>query len=251
MLTTSRTAGRTIVARRLLLAQHRNFSSHGGRGDRLVAPKYDDRQLWVSFADPATMRRRLVGVAQQVREQIDLAPEHLPDLRFPNEEKRIRQGFWFMRFMKEQARTSATQQLHDKEFESACGTLRGRLRCTPGKWHQDVCMHLTIPRSDPDPVVEWLRATFNPYGRLACVRTPRLQNNWDQGFGFVEFDAPEDADAAVQALDGTMGPIPGCRMYVDFATLSKGEPLAAMLPPPILPIRRRSPGPARAMIETQ
>ena len=242
---------RNIGARRLLLAHNRNFSSHGGRGDRLVAPKYDDRQLWVSFADPATMRRRLVGVAQQVREQIDLAPEHLPDLRFPNEEKRIRQGFWFMRFMKEQARTSATQQLNDKEFESACGTLRGRLKCTPGKWHQDVCMHLTIPRSDPDPVVEWLRATFNPYGRLACVRTPRLQNNWDQGFGFVEFDAPEDADAAVQALDGTMGPIPGCRMYVDFATLSKGEPLAAMLPPPILPIRRRSPGPARAMIETQ
>ena len=71
------------------------------------------------------------------------------------------------------------------------------------------------------------------------VRTPRVKNNWDQGFGFVEFEEADAAEAALESLDGTPSLVEGCRMFVDFAKANQGEPLMQLRPPPILPPRRR------------
>lgn len=201
---------------------------------RKAGPQYDERQLWISLADLATMRRRLVGVAQQVRMQLDgdgVTDAELPELIFPHNEKQLRHGFWFMRFERPTLVASTLKKLQGQPFASACGTVQGQLFCSQGRRNTDLRATLNVTQASPDPVREWLRATFSPYGRIRDLRTPRLKNNWDQGFGFVEYDEAEAAEAALEALDGTMSPVPGCRMYVDYANASRGDPLFKYYPP--------------------
>ena len=52
-------------------------------------------------------------------------------------------------------------------------------------------------------------------------------HNWDGGIAFVRFANPDDADAALEALDGTPSLVTGCNMYVDFAYEERrgGRPL--------------------------
>ena len=61
--------------------------------------------------DVATVRNRLVSVAQEVRFQLEkdgMAP--LPGIRIP-QEGRVRHGFWFMSFEREALKLSAAQSL--------------------------------------------------------------------------------------------------------------------------------------------
>ena len=44
-----------------------------------------------------------------------------------------------------------------------------------------------------------------------------LRTYWDPGYCFVTFAEPQHAEAAVSALDGAPGCVPGCNMFVDFA----------------------------------
>ena len=225
----------TSTAARSSLLRRRFFCAAAFR--RGAAPKYDDRVLWVSYADMATMRRRLVGTAQQVRGRLD---EPLPELRFPSGEYRVRHGFWFMRFERPELVHVARSKFDGTPFVSACGSLRGTLQLDSGdKSPLDLRAMLNVTATTTDPVIEWLSATFSPYGRIARVRTPRVKNNWDQGFGFVEFEEADAAEAALESLDGTPSLVEGCRMFVDFAKASQGEPLMQLRPPPILPPRRR------------
>jgi hypothetical protein len=169
--------------------------------------------LWVSYADPASLRRRLVGVAQQVRELLVARP--LPELVLPLG-NRVRQGFWFMRFETPEL-LSAAQTLHGTAFASDCGTLSGRLQLDAGLQPLDLRAVLNLPTRSPDPIEEWLRAKFGAHGLVERVRLPRLRNQWDQGLAFVHFADVEAAEAALEALDGTPSLVPGCNLFIDIA----------------------------------
>lgn len=169
----------------------------------------------MSYADPASLRRRLVGVAQQVRASLDEGTP-LPDIVLPKEE-RLRHGFWFLRFAEPALREHARQVLHGRPFTSQCGSISGELHVDNGSKPSDLRAFVNLPRLSPDPVEEWLRNTFGEFGAIDRVRLPRLKNNWDGGLGFVHFARAEDAEIALTTLDGTPSFVRGCNMYIDFA----------------------------------
>ena len=175
--------------------------------------------LWVSYMDVATVRKRLVSVAQEVRFQLEkdgMAP--LPGIRIP-QEGRVRHGFWFMSFEREALKLSAAQSLQDRAFATDCGSLSGPLQVDDGSKPNHLRLMLMLDGSHVRGVEDWMRKTFGAHGEIDSVVTPTLQCNWDPGFCFVTFAEPEHAEAALAALDGAPGCVPGCNMFVDFAEL--------------------------------
>lgn len=76
------------------------------------------RVLWVSYSDPQTVRRRLVGVAQQVLGLLNDSQTYnnqLPELIIPNDARRTRHGFWFMRFSEVDQMMAAQKELNKSE----------------------------------------------------------------------------------------------------------------------------------------
>ena len=170
------------------------------------------RSLFVSYADPATLRSQLIGIAQQVRAQCSDAP---PQIIMPTN---LRHGYWFLRFRSSEPCERAVATLHGKPFSSACGTLQGHLQLDEGTRPLDLRAMLNLPHKEPEPVERWLRGRFGMHGTIESLEVPRLRNRWDQGLAFVRFADAAAADAALAALDGTPSPISGCNMYIDYAT---------------------------------
>lgn len=173
--------------------------------------------LWVSYMDIATVRKRLVSVAQEVRFQLEKdGMEPLPDLRIP-QEGRVRHGFWFMAFEREALKLSAAQSLRDRAFATECGSLSGPLLVDDGSKPNHLRLMLQLDGSHLRGVEDWVHKTFGAHGEIVSIETPTLQCNWDPGYCFVTFAEPQHAEAAVSALDGAPGCVPGCNMFVDFA----------------------------------
>ena len=87
----------------------------------------------VIYADAATMRSRLVRVAQHARALLgteayagggDTLGHALPTLALP---RRPRYGFWHMGFESEEAYAVAAEVLRGQPFTSDCGSFSGRL----------------------------------------------------------------------------------------------------------------------------
>ena len=95
--------------------------------------------LWVSYMDVATVRKRLVSVAQEVRFQLEKdGMEPLPDIRVP-QEGRVRHGFWFMAFEREALKLTAAQSLRDRPFATECGSPAPSKR--PGSQQSHAAIH--------------------------------------------------------------------------------------------------------------
>ena len=183
----------------------------------------DDSSLWVSYMDLATVRKRLVSVAQEVRHQLgkDGMPEaDLPEIRLP-QKNRVRHGFWFMEFKREALKLTAMQTLQDRPFSTECGSLSGPLQVDDGSKQNHLRLMLNLDDAHVRRVEEWMEQKFREHGQVVSVQTPTLACNWDPGITFVTFATPEHAEAALEALDGTPSCVPGCNMYVDFAEVKE------------------------------
>ena len=102
-------------------------------------------RTWVSYADEATVRRRLTAVAQQVRALLTAGGGDC-ELVLPRGE-RVRHGFWFMRFGSEaEVELAARASLDGQPFVSECGTLRGTLALHAGTRAGDVRAMVRSPR---------------------------------------------------------------------------------------------------------
>ena len=89
---------------------------------------------------------------------------------------------------------------------------------------------LCLPKSDTDEIRNWLRRRFAPHGTITSLTLPRLPNEWDQGLAFIRFSHPDEADTALEALDGTPSPIAGCNMFLDYKVV---KPLREIAPNPV------------------
>ena len=208
----------------------------------------DEHTLWVSYADTSTIRRQLVGLAQQVRARVGCDP--LPEIVLPGN-NRVRHGFWFMRFRETTHRATALASLHGAPFATSCGSLEGELQLDEGTRALDLRAMLNLPRREPDPIHEWLQNRFGVHGTITSIELPRVRNNWDAGLAFIRFAEAQAAEAALEALDGTPSPVSGCNMYLDFAI---ARPLRVLAPNPAdagyaRPPRLPYPMPARAALE--
>lgn len=182
----------------------------------MAAGTGETNKLWVSYADPSTMRRRVVGVAQQVLDLLERSQiQPLPQLVIPKGQ-RARHGFWFMKFAEEEKLTEALEELDGQPFRTRCGSLQGVLDISRASGELQLYAMLMMEAEHIDGVEVWLARTFEQYGPLDAVNIPRLKCNWDGGMGFVTFQHSEDALSALRALDGTPSCISGCNMVVDF-----------------------------------
>ena len=203
----ARIGGLVLSGRSRCLCRYTRATS----GAKLLA---NEQELWVSYVSPAMLRRQLSGLAQQVRSLA--ASEPTPEIVLPDGPK-LRHGFFFLRFRERSHRDAAIAALDGQPFETACGTLSGSLQLDAGRGAFDVRAMLNLPLAEPDPVDEWLRRRFGVYGTITSLQLPRLRNNWDAGLAFIRFTDPDEADAALEALDGTPSPIAGCNMYIDYS----------------------------------
>ena len=202
-------ASRTRLLARHLCAGSRYTRATAGNEPLLA----DENELWVSYADTATIRKQLIGVAQQVRGSLQTDP--LPELVIPQHE-RVRHGFWFMRFSETEHRDAAITQLNGTPFKTECGSFSGELQLDAGTRPCDARAMLCLLKGESDEIRNWLHRRFAPHGTITSLTLPRLNNEWDQGLAFIRFSHPDEADTALEALDGTPSPIVGCNMFIDY-----------------------------------
>lgn len=187
-----------------------------------------DRALFVSYMDTATVRSRLVSVAQQVRAKLENdGMEPPPELNFPLGQ-RVRHGFWFMSFQREALALTATQTLQSQPFVAEIehgrgerGAMSGTLQLDLGSRPTELRAMLNLDASEVREHEQWLRGAFGGHGEVEAIATPTLQCNWNPGYTFVTFAAPEHAEAALLALNGTPSCVAGCNIEADFAELKE------------------------------
>jgi len=81
--------------------------------------------------------------------------------------------------------------------------------------------------SDVDEVEAWVAEKCGAHGAIERVAVPRLECNWDPGWGFVTFASEEAAEAARASLDGTPGPVDGCNLFVEYEEIREAADGAA------------------------
>jgi hypothetical protein len=160
----------------------------------------------VVYADAATVRSRLVGVAQQVRALLAGGRHPLPTLALP---RRARYGFWHMGFDSEEAYAAAEQALLARPFVSDCGCFSGRLAFEREQSEFESVAAIATCSLELGPEAlsragEWLAERFGEHGQVLSSHVPRLgRSNWDPGVGTVTLSDPDTAARAVARLDGT------------------------------------------------
>lgn len=72
--------------------------------------------------------------------------------------------------------------------------------------------NLYIKNLDLDMTEELLREKFSEFGSITNLAIARDDNGSSRGFGFVNFDNPDDAKRAMEALNGTQLGKPHCEL---------------------------------------
>ena len=188
-----------------------------------------DRSLCVQHMDTATVRWRLLTVAQQVLDLLEANNFVEPANLVVPKSERVRHGHWFMHFESEAVALEARHVLDGVPFEATIEHGRGRsaglagtLQLDPSQRPDGLRVVLNLDSSEVREHEEWLRGTCGAHGDVEAVVTPLARCQWNPGFAYVTFAAPEHAEAAKRALDGTPSCVPGCDLEMDFAEVKPG-----------------------------
>ncbi|XWS59577.1 hypothetical protein CRYUN_Cryun08bG0134100 [Craigia yunnanensis] len=114
-------------------------------------------------------------------------------------------GYGFVQFESEESANAAIEKLHD--------TTIGDKQIYLGKFMKksdrvlpspDVkYTNLYIKNLDPDIKEELLQEKFSEFGKIASLVVAKDENGASRGFGFVNFDSPDDAKRAMEAMNGS------------------------------------------------
>ncbi|XWS66781.1 hypothetical protein CRYUN_Cryun05aG0230200 [Craigia yunnanensis] len=114
-------------------------------------------------------------------------------------------GFSFVQFESEESANAAIEKLND--------TTIGDKQIYVGKFMKksdrvlpspDVkYTNLYIKNLDPDITEELLQEQFSEFGKIASLVVAKDKNGASRGFGFVNFDSPNDAKRAMEAMNGS------------------------------------------------
>jgi polyadenylate-binding protein len=63
--------------------------------------------------------------------------------------------------------------------------------------------NLYVKNLDPDVTEEVLREKFSKFGKIASLVIKTEDNGMSRGFGFVDFENPDDARQAMEAMNGS------------------------------------------------
>lgn len=63
--------------------------------------------------------------------------------------------------------------------------------------------NLYVKNLDPDVTEEALREKFSGFGEITSLVIAKNENGTSRGFGFINFDSPDDAKQATEAMNGS------------------------------------------------
>lgn len=63
--------------------------------------------------------------------------------------------------------------------------------------------NLYMKNLDPDVIEEVLQERFSKFGKIVSLAIAKDQNGSSKGFAFVNFDSPDDAQRALEAMNGS------------------------------------------------
>ncbi|GMI79708.1 poly(A) binding protein 7 [Hibiscus trionum] len=114
-------------------------------------------------------------------------------------------GYGFVQFESEESAISAIEKLDntmigDKkvyvgEFMKKCD----RVLPSPDVKYTN----LYVKNLDPGITEEILQEKFSEFGKIACMVVARDENGASRGFGFVNFECPDDAMRAMESMNGS------------------------------------------------
>ncbi|XVF07779.1 hypothetical protein REPUB_Repub06bG0169200 [Reevesia pubescens] len=114
-------------------------------------------------------------------------------------------GYGFVQFESEESANAAIEKLND--------TTIGDKQIYVGKFmkRSDRVLpspnvkytNLYIKNLDPDFTEELLQEKFSEFGKIASLIVAKDENGASRGFGFVNFDNPDDARQAMEAMNGS------------------------------------------------
>ena len=64
--------------------------------------------------------------------------------------------------------------------------------------------NLYVKNIDPDVTEEMLTQKFSEFGKITNLIIMKDENDQPKGFGFINFEAPDEAKQAVEAMNGTV-----------------------------------------------
>ncbi|XP_022746812.1 polyadenylate-binding protein 7-like [Durio zibethinus] len=114
-------------------------------------------------------------------------------------------GYGFVQFESEESANDAIQKIND--------TTIGDKQIYVGKFMNksdrvlpspDVkYTNLYMKNLDPDITEELLQEKFSEFGKIVSLVVAKDENEASRGFGFVNFDSPDDAKRAMEAMNGS------------------------------------------------
>ena len=63
--------------------------------------------------------------------------------------------------------------------------------------------NLYMKNLDPDITEALLQEKFSPFGKIVSLAIAKDNNGMSKGFGFVNYENPDDAKKAMEAMNGT------------------------------------------------
>jgi polyadenylate-binding protein len=64
--------------------------------------------------------------------------------------------------------------------------------------------NLYVKNIDPEVTEEALKKKFSDYGKITNIILMKDENDQPKGFGFINFESPDEAKQAVEAMDGAL-----------------------------------------------
>ncbi|KAK6933474.1 Polyadenylate-binding protein/Hyperplastic disc protein [Dillenia turbinata] len=113
-------------------------------------------------------------------------------------------GYGFVQFESEESANAAISELHGctvdgkQLYVSNHQKKSERLMTTPDAKYTNLYMK----NIDPDITEEVLLGKFSEFGKICNLVISKDGNGTSQGFGFVNFDSPDDAKRAMEAMNG-------------------------------------------------
>ncbi|XP_017251664.1 polyadenylate-binding protein 7 isoform X1 [Daucus carota subsp. sativus] len=114
-------------------------------------------------------------------------------------------GFGFVQFEHEESAHAAIEKLNESIFEGkqlyVGKFVRKSDRASSGL--DDKYTNLYVKNLDLEVNEELLKEKFSEFGKIASLIISKDENDKSRGFGFVNFDSPDDARRAMETMNGS------------------------------------------------
>ncbi|KAH9327203.1 hypothetical protein KI387_007381 [Taxus chinensis] len=114
-------------------------------------------------------------------------------------------GYGYVHFESEEAATAAIENVNGTVIEGKQVYVENFIKKQErtGSSADQKFTNLYIKNLEKDVTEELLSEKFSTFGKIASIVVMKDENGISKGFGFVNFDNPDDAKNAVESMNGS------------------------------------------------